>query len=531
MKRTFCILIAFIFLLPMLLLPTVHAENYDELCHTLAGSFASGDMVDISAFGLNEDALDAAFTDVWYSGRLPWYAFSYQYAITNGVVTSFAPVYYDQDSFDYELYEQTAQSIIHQVILPDMTQWEMALAVHDYLIVNSQYDETLEKNTNYDLLVNGTAVCSGYAMAYLDIMTRLGIECRFVESQAMTHAWNMVNIDGNWYHVDLTHDDPTPDSYGYVSHDHFLKTDAQMKKLGYHGWDNGISCTDETFSEPIWANCNSQVIFTEDAIYTRIKDNFNYTIYCTTDESEEPEAVAQITAKTLTLDGDAYHYENNGLTLWDGKLWFSTVDRVRCLSLDTASVQTIFRYDVDENQKFIYSSLVKDGMLHLTLSDGQYQFSTQTISLMDTDAHTHDYQETTLERTCTQAGGTIYLCSCGLSYNGALTKAFGHNYNSYISVPATCSQPGEKRYECIRCDDFYTESFEDSYAHDYESVVIAEATLRKDGMKQSTCKICNRTLTETIPRQTLEDITGLSPVILIIGLVMIISVPILFFKF
>ena len=72
MKRIFCVLFTLILLLSLQLLPTVHADNYDDLCQTLEDSFASGETVDLSRFGLNEDALDAAFTDVWYSGRLPW---------------------------------------------------------------------------------------------------------------------------------------------------------------------------------------------------------------------------------------------------------------------------------------------------------------------------------------------------------------------------------------------------------------------------------------------------------------------------
>ncbi len=525
MKKFFSILLIIV-LLSLQLLPTVSADDHDDLCDLLIQSCTNGTLVDISRFGLNEDSLDAAFVDVWYGGKLPWNVYSYSYTLSStGAVTSFAPIYYDRTKYDYDLYEQTIQEIIDQVISEPMLQSDMALAVHDYLIVNSQYDETLERNTNYDLLVNGTAVCSGYAMAYMDIMNRLGIECRFVESQPMLHAWNMVKVEGNWYHIDVTHDDPTPDSYGYVSHDRFLKTDAQMEALGYYGWTSDISCDGEDFLEAQWAD---MTIFTEDSIYRRRKEVNDYTITrqhrSLTGHSETFYTIA---TQALTLAEDAYYYESNGLSLWDDKLWFSGADQVWCIQTDSSQLETVFRYDIEENGKFIYSSFVKDGLLYLTLSDGEYQFSNEVIALQDTTEHAHDYQEEILEATCTQNGGVTYQCACGVCYDGAKTPALGHTYDSYISKPATCQEAGEKTYLCTRCDHSYTEAYEDSFAHDYESVTLQEATLFEEGAKRSTCRTCGHTAEVVVPRRTIEDITGLQPWVILCGLALLISIPFL----
>ncbi|MBR4108756.1 MAG: hypothetical protein IKK41_00305 [Oscillospiraceae bacterium] len=526
MKKLLCFLLIAGMLLSLQIFPTVFADNYSDLCQLLVESCTNGTEVDISQFGLNEDSLDAAFVDVWYGGKLPWNVYSYNYSITStGAVTSFAPIYYDRTEYAYDLYEQTVQDIIDQVIVENMTQWEMALAVHDYLIVNSCYDETLQRNTNYDLLVNGTAVCSGYAMAYMDIMNRLGIECRFVESQPMLHAWNLVKIDGSWYHVDVTHDDPTPDGYGYVSHERFLKTDQEMKDLGYYGWDPDIACTTQQPWDTNWAD---MTIFTEDSIYRRVKDGNDYTIErqhrSLTGHSEYFYTIA---AQALTLEEDAYYYESNGLSLSGGRLWFSGVDRVWSMLPDGTDVQTVFRYDTQENGKFIYGSFVKDGMLYLTLSDGQYQFSSQVVALEDSAEHTHEYKKTKLDATCTQAGGVTYLCACGVCYDEEPTPALGHTYESYITQPATCQQEGEKTYLCIRCDDCYTEPYADPYAHSDASVILTEATFWKAGIKQSTCRICGRTMEEPVDRLTVEDVTGLKPWVLICGAVLIFSLPFL----
>lgn len=530
MKRFISILLTAVMLLSLQIFPTAYADAYTELCQTLVGSYANNQKVDISRFGLNEDTLDAAFVDVWYGGKLPWNAYSYSYSLTPaGVIQTFAPVYYDRNEYDYERYEQAVNALMEQVIAENMTQWEMALAVHDYLIVNSCYDETLQRNTNYDLLVNGTAVCSGYAMAYLDIMTRLGIECRFVESQPMAHAWNMVKIDGQWYHIDLTHDDPTPDSYGYVSHERFLKTDKEMIDLGYYGWDNSITCTDETFADSFWQDVTSAILFPDaSCCYLRVKKGWEYRIeYVDLTQADAPQLLYTIASQALTLEEDAYHYETNGLSLWDNKLWFSGVDRVWCMQSGSADVQTVYRYDVEKSSKFIYSSLVKDGVLYLTLSDGEYQFTTQTVALEDTEAHTHDYKKETLDATCTQEGGITYQCACGLCYDAESLPALEHTYDFYVSKPASCRQEGEKTFLCTLCGESYTEAYKDPDAHFYTESTVKEASFFKAGQKRLTCRDCGYTTEVTTQKLSFRQQFGLPAWSALMIIVLLAGIPVL----
>lgn len=115
-------------------------------------------------------------------------------------------------------------------------------AVHDWLVRNVAYDESdrLASHTAYGLFANGTAVCEGYSQAFKLAMDELGVPCTIVRSEDMAHQWNMVCLDGTWYHVDVTWDDPTPDAgwQDSVSREHFLRGDASMAALGYHGWES-----------------------------------------------------------------------------------------------------------------------------------------------------------------------------------------------------------------------------------------------------------------------------------------------------
>lgn len=143
--------------------------------------------------------------------------------------------------------------IISAVIKPGMSDYDKELAVHDYIVKNTRYDEAnyesgtvpYDSYTAYGVLLKGVAVCEGYAKAMKLLLDYAGVECRLVTGDAVTdnsgtkqtigHAWNIVKIDGAYYQVDSTWDDPVPDGGNAVSYNYFNLTDSQMSVN--HSWD------------------------------------------------------------------------------------------------------------------------------------------------------------------------------------------------------------------------------------------------------------------------------------------------------
>lgn len=111
--------------------------------------------------------------------------------------------------------EEIRDEVISQKV---NSQYYTVKMVHDYLIDNTEYDQTLENDNIYNIygtLINGSSVCEGYAKAFKYILDEIGIECIFVfgdaidnAGEAESHAWNYVKMDNNWYAVDVTWDDP-----------------------------------------------------------------------------------------------------------------------------------------------------------------------------------------------------------------------------------------------------------------------------------------------------------------------------------
>jgi hypothetical protein len=111
-------------------------------------------------------------------------------------------------------------------ISADMSDYEKEKILHDYIVNNTRYDyknylnHTLSEESfeEYGCLVLGTAVCEGYSETMKMLCDLSGIECMIVTGETNnngrweSHSWNIVKIDGSYYHLDVTNDDPITDN-------------------------------------------------------------------------------------------------------------------------------------------------------------------------------------------------------------------------------------------------------------------------------------------------------------------------------
>ncbi len=133
-----------------------------------------------------------------------------------------------------------AYDIIQQQIRSDMTDFQKVLRIHDYMVLNTEYDydnylnHTIPSESYYEegILLKGTGVCNGYALTFQLFMDALGIDSKFVTGGTTNgpHAWNIVKVNGEWYYIDCTWDDPTPDRKGIVDYKYFLVEEKQFFK-------------------------------------------------------------------------------------------------------------------------------------------------------------------------------------------------------------------------------------------------------------------------------------------------------------
>jgi hypothetical protein len=439
------------------LLPFSAAAEEESLEQQLIDSCTYGQAIDISRHGVTDDELESLFQRLIHEGKLPWYIFgtyTYHYDTITDYITEFKPELLSREKYDRMRYEQGVAEILDACVQEGMAQWQIALAIHDYLIVHCVYDESLKLDTGYDLLVGGSTVCSGYAALYQDLLLRAGIPCVQVESDPMNHIWNLVQLDGQWYHVDVTWDDPTPDTKGYARHEYFLRTDAQMSAGDepHHGWETDIVCTDTRYSDAFWTNVESPILFSDPntCYFIRAKD-FENSIYRRDIASGAEKRLYKETETSINIGKGNYIYSHTGLSLWNGKLWFCTMSKVYSIGLDGKNLRQEYVYPARSEGRFLAGCYVANDTVELTACDHDGNPKDVTHPLEASGVHLHSYTPTVTAPTCTEPGYTVSVCQCGITAKGDVTAPTGHDLQQTAYKDATLFSDGFTESVCQTC--------------------------------------------------------------------------------
>ncbi len=134
--------------------------------------------------------------------------------MTEGLVMSVVPAM-----------EKLLNSVVDMIVAKARLRrsvFDQVLLVHDYIIDTTQYDlKSSDCYNAFGCLVRNRAVCAGYTRAFTLIMNRLGYECGyasgFSKRSGESHAWNYILLDGAYYFIDVTGDDPTSEGPNAVS--------------------------------------------------------------------------------------------------------------------------------------------------------------------------------------------------------------------------------------------------------------------------------------------------------------------------
>jgi len=201
-------------------------DEYDEITEEIRYTYTSADFNDVveriiadhpEYFFVNFEGLESYVSETHTKVRI-----SYQDEITK--------VKELRTNLDDKVNE------ILSAISDDMTDFETELYLHDYLVENCKYltdanNKGYTASTAYGALCEGTAICDGYAHAFKLLMNRAGLYCCVVDGYIddIPHMWNMVKIDGDFYHVDVTWDDS--DDLDNLSMDYYLYLNVSTDRI------------------------------------------------------------------------------------------------------------------------------------------------------------------------------------------------------------------------------------------------------------------------------------------------------------
>ena len=173
----------------------------------------------------------------------PYNSYDKLFISANGVNKIEVNIYKLYNSEEIKYINYRIEQIKNEILTDDMTIREKIRAFHDYIINNTKYDQETANNINNNnyfntnnshkatgILLNHLGICSGYTDIMAVFLNSLGVKNYKISNN--DHVWNALYLEGKWYHLDLTWDDPiTNTGVDLLLDEFFIIDDMQLKNL------------------------------------------------------------------------------------------------------------------------------------------------------------------------------------------------------------------------------------------------------------------------------------------------------------
>lgn len=318
------------------------------------------------------------------------------------------------------------------------SDFDKARILHDYLVLNCAYDEEnyyagtipAVSYSAYGALVNHVAVCNGYTLAYQKLCQAAGLECQVVHG--VNHAWNVVMIDGQWYHVDTTWDDPVPNRPNTTRYAYFLLSQGGIEDGGNHSHLRGS---------------DGQLPDASSTVYDNATWKEDDTVVVTGGYSWRLDTLSDLSNNLVkwTLGGGETIVAQGGNTT-DDLIWNFTEYKG---SIYFLKGDDVFRVNEDDSCELVYTTTYTDRDW-IEVIDGQlvatncWDFGGVEVIPVQPTACSHSYSAQMQPATATEDGRFIDTCSvCGdvQTYVIPATGEAGGTAPSEPSVPVTPPTP------------------------------------------------------------------------------------------
>lgn len=514
--------------------------------------------IDVSELGLTRDDINNGAVRSIINSHPEFISLSggYTYWTSGSSITKIAFTYLTNAKEEQQELDAALQEVKSKIDTSGMSDEEIVLAYHEYLTstVSYAYEDyfngTIAANHGYDMygaLVKHSCVCQGYAETMFYLLREAGLSCAIASSENINHAWNIVKIRGNWYHIDATWDDPVWDMPGRSYHDYFLVSFDTMNKntlinhtkdrtdmvVSAQWGDTYTTAVDTTYESGKFWNGIEKAIFYKDGYWYSIsegssKTSFNINKYQYSTNINK--VLYSGTAKWTTPSGGYYPGVYSSIYLRGDNLYFTTPDSLNKIDITSTNVipteliniRTQYNSSTGNN---LYAFGEQYGKLVYFITDSPNIKKTKDSS--NSSKYNKEYAEYTFEMcishkwdagvvtkepTYTSTGTKKYTCTnCGETKIETIAKLVctSHVWDSGKVVTApTYKTEGTKKYTCKNCGTTKTETIAKLVCtkHAWDAgVVTIQSTYKTEGTRKYTCTNCGETKTETIAKLVCTD--------------------------
>lgn len=509
--------------------------------------------IDVSELGLTRDDIDNGAVRSIINSHPEFISLSggYTYWTSGSSITKIQFTYLTNAKEEQQELDAALQEVKSKIDTSGMSAEEIVLAYHEYLTSTVAYayedyfNGTIAANHGYDMygaLVKHSCVCQGYAETMFYLLREAGLSCAIASSENINHAWNIVKIRGNWYHIDATWDDPVWDMPGRSYHDYFLVSFDTMNKntlinhtkdrtdmvVSAQWGDTYTTAVDTTYESGKFWNGIEKAIFYKDGYWYSIsegssKTSFNINKYQYSTNINK--VLYSGTAKWTTPSGGYYPGVYSSIYLRGDNLYFTTPDSLNKIDITSTNVipteliniRTQYNSSTGNN---LYAFGEQYGKLVYFITDSPNIKKTKDSS--NSSKYNKEYAEYTFEMcishkwdagvvtkepTYTSTGTKKYTCTnCGETKIETIAKLVctSHVWDSGKVVTApTYKTEGTKKYTCKNCGTTKTETIAKLVCtnHAWDAgVMTKQPTYKTEGTRKYTCTNCGETKTETIAK-------------------------------
>ena len=509
--------------------------------------------IDVSELGLTRDDINNGAVRSIINSHPEFISLSggYTYWTSGSSITKIVFTYLTNAKEEQQELDAALQEVKSKIDTSGMSDEEIVLAYHEYLTSTVAYayedyfNGTIAANHGYDMygaLVKHSCVCQGYAETMFYLLREAGLSCAIASSENINHAWNIVKIRGNWYHIDATWDDPVWDMPGRSYHDYFLVSFDTMNKntlinhtkdrtdmvVSAQWGDTYTTAVDTTYESGKFWNGIEKAIFYKDGYWYSIsegssKTSFNINKYQYSTNINK--VLYSGTAKWTTPSGGYYPGVYSSIYLRGDNLYFTTPDSLNKIDITSTNVtpteliniRTQYNSSTGNN---LYAFGEQYGKLVYFITDSPNIKKTKDSS--NSSKYNKEYAEYTFEMcishkwdagvvtkepTYTSTGTKKYTCTnCGETKIETIAKLVCTShvwYSGKVVTAPTYKTEGIKKYTCKNCGTTKTETIAKLVCtkHAWDAgVVTIQPTYKTEGTRKYTCTNCGETKTETIAK-------------------------------
>ena len=360
-------------------LPDYIPQEYYDLADKIAeGARDFKTTVKLGDNGVSTDALATIFMLVLNENPDLFHLVSaYRYTFSEPDVALSILLSYKMTAEDYAAAMETVNSWADKVVsLTDesFTDYEYALFFHDYLATCYDYDTNYGVYDVYGFITSGVGVCQAYTYAYMLLLEKVGIDCSFASSGEMNHIWNVVKVDGEWYHVDVTWDDPLGSVSGKADHGNFLLSDTAMlaQENPHYGWVSPYECSSDKYDDQGTDRADSSYAYLDGKWYYLADKMLWETDSPDTDAGTRIADVVGMKWPVWGSDSAAYTSMYSGILAADGKIYVNSSTGFVEVNPYDGSVRTVLEYQWTNGYFYGFTPYMgEDGVFGAALDTGK----------------------------------------------------------------------------------------------------------------------------------------------------------------